>query len=84
MQDDASKSEKKGNGAGALVVSAMPREFHYNGQILPDPDPSLSPDRVKSMFAVTYPELATATIEGPTTKDGKMIFSCNRQVGVKG
>ncbi len=84
MQDDASKSEKKGNGAGGLQVSAMPREFLYNGQKLPDPDPSLSPERVKSMFAVTYPELATATVEGPTVKDGKMVFSYSKAIGVKG
>jgi PRTRC genetic system protein C len=70
-------------GAG-LAVSAMPREFLYNGQKLPDPDPSLSPDRVRSMFAVTYPELATATVEGPTTKDGKMVYTYVKAIGVKG
>lgn len=72
------------NASSGLTTQAMPREFHYNGQKLPDPDPNLSPDRVKAFYAVQYPELATAAIEGPTVTDGVLKFTMTRSLGTKG
>ena len=72
------------NASSGLTTQAMPREFHYNGQKLPDPDPNLSPERVKAFYAAQYPELATAVLEGPTVKDGVLAYTASRAVGTKG
>ena len=77
-------SPDAGPSTTGLTVATMPRVFIYNGQKLPDPDPSLSPQRVKAVHAVTYPKLATATIDGPAVKDGTMEYRYAEAIGVKG
>lgn len=67
-----------------IQVTALQRVFVFNGAKLPDPGPKLSVEEVRSMFVNTYPELATATIEGPTPVDGAMQYTFVRAVGVKG
>ena len=46
----------------------MAREFHYNGQTIPDPDPSWSVDDVKNSLRGFYPGIADA--EATTKKEG--------------
>jgi PRTRC genetic system protein C len=62
----------------------MARVFTYNGMELPDPDPKMKPDQVREIFAVTYPDLATAKIEGPTKKGDNEVYKFTRAVGAKG
>jgi PRTRC genetic system protein C len=67
-----------------LKVETLTREFAYNGVKLPDPNPELSVEEVGDMYVATYPELATAAVEGPSPANGKMQYTFTRAVGVKG
>lgn len=67
-----------------MKVTTLTRSFSYAGVALPDPGPSMTVDQVRDLYTATYPELATATIEGPETRDGKLVYSFRRAVGTKG
>jgi PRTRC genetic system protein C len=67
-----------------LKVETLTREFAYNGVKLPDPNPELSVEEVRDMYVATYPELATAAVEGPSPVNGRMQYTFTRAVGVKG
>jgi PRTRC genetic system protein C len=67
-----------------LKVTKAIRRFEYNGAILPDPAPSLDLPKVKEILALAHPEIATAEITGPTSKNGVLVFTVERAVGSKG
>lgn len=67
-----------------LKVDSLEREFVYNGVKLPDPNADLSVEEVRDMYVPTYPELATAAVEGPSPVNGRMQYKFTRSVGVKG
>lgn len=68
----------------ALSVQEIEREFVYNGTILDDPGPSLSPEDVKEFYAHgIYPELNQAVIED-STKNNKVTYTFRKAVGTKG
>jgi PRTRC genetic system protein C len=67
-----------------MKVTTLARSFVFNGTELPDPGPKLTVEEVRSMYVNTYPELATATVEGPSPVDGKMRYTFVRAVGAKG
>ena len=67
-----------------ITVTTLTRQFRYNGMTLPDTDPTMTVDQVKNAYAVAYPELVSAAIEGPTEKDGVLTFEFRRGVGTKG
>lgn len=67
-----------------MQTTPIIREFHYQGQILPDPDPKLSPAKVQEVYAITYPELATGRLTGPKLQEGRHVFTFERAVGAKG
>ena len=48
-----------------LKVEALQREFFYHGTRIPDPAPNLSVEEVRELLTPTWPEIATATLEGP-------------------
>lgn len=67
-----------------MKVTQLTRSFSYAGVTLPDPNPSLTADQVRDVYSATYPELATASVEGPETRDGKMVYTLRRAAGMKG
>ncbi|MDB4873066.1 MAG: hypothetical protein JWL97_4070 [Gemmatimonadales bacterium] len=67
-----------------IDVRELARVFVFNGAKLPDPGPQLSVEEVRSMYVNTYPDLATATVEGPAPVDGTMQYTFVRAVGAKG
>ncbi len=67
-----------------MQSTPVSRGFCYNNQELGDPNPSLSPEQVKEIYAATRPELATAGIEGPEIVRGRRVYRFVRQVGTKG
>jgi PRTRC genetic system protein C len=67
-----------------MKITQLVREFSYASLSLPDPGSHLSLERVKNIYSRSYPELATASIDGPETRNGKMIFTFKRSVGTKG
>lgn len=68
----------------ALSVSKMTRLFQFNGIRLPDPNPAMSVDEVKALYAAQYPELATAAVNGPEAAGDKMRYTFERAIGSKG
>lgn len=68
----------------AVTTTALKRHFKYNSVKLPDPGSNLSPEQVRDLYSATYPELASASIEGPVTKGNSMEYEFRRAVGTKG
>jgi PRTRC genetic system protein C len=67
-----------------IDARVMSRSFTYNGLKLPDPDPRMTPEEVKTMYANQYPELATAAITGPEASGDQLQYSFVRAIGTKG
>jgi PRTRC genetic system protein C len=68
----------------ALTVTKMSRIFQFQGIRLPDPNPEMSVDEVKALYAAQYPELATAVVNGPEAAGDKMRYTFERAIGSKG
>lgn len=62
----------------------LPRVFNFNGMELIDPDPDMTPEQVKQLYAVSYPELTNAAISGPEVIGGRRVFKFTREIGTKG
>lgn len=68
-----------------MTTTTLPRRFAFNGAILADPDPALTADQVRAMYAGSgYPALTNASIAGPETKDGYHVYTFKQAVGTKG
>jgi PRTRC genetic system protein C len=68
----------------AMTIERLERLFVFNGVKLPDPNPDFTVERVRDMYVNTYPELATAAVEGPTPVNGAMQYTFVRAIGAKG
>jgi len=68
----------------ALTVLRMSRLFVFNGIRLPDPNPDMSVEEVKALYAAQYPELTTSVINGPEAVGDKMRYTFERAIGSKG
>jgi PRTRC genetic system protein C len=55
-----------------ITVQKLQRSFAYNGIALPDPGSELSPEQVRDVYSATYPEITTASIEGPEQKGDRL------------
>jgi PRTRC genetic system protein C len=67
-----------------MQITAMARTFSYNGLQLPDPDSNLTAEQVRDFYASAYPEITTASIEGPEATDGALKYRFTRALGTKG
>jgi PRTRC genetic system protein C len=67
-----------------MQITAMVRTFSYNGLHLPDPDSRLTPEQVRDFYASAYPEITTASVEGPEASDGALKHRFTRALGTKG
>ncbi len=68
----------------SLTVQQLIREFTYNGMTLMDPGPAFTPDQVRDMYTAQYPELTTATVDGPEQSGTVMRYTFVRAAGAKG
>ena len=68
----------------SLKVETLHREFFYNGTRIPDPAPGMSVEQVREMLTPCFPELATATLEGPADTGTALRYSFSRAIGSKG
>lgn len=66
------------------MKTTLIREFQYNGSVIVDPNPSLSPEKALVVIAATHPELAGAKIEPPTVTGDKQIYNLRVSLGDKG
>lgn len=67
-----------------IQARTLERSFSYLGLRLPDPDPKLTPEQVRDVYCTTYPEITTATVEGPDASGGTLHFKFTRAIGTKG
>lgn len=71
-----------------MTISALEREFRYNGMTLADPNPNMSVAQVQAAHSSQYPELATAkpAIESRSLPGGgeRKIITFNVSAGTKG
>ena len=67
-----------------MQVEPMSRVFSYAGLRLADPDERLTPEQVRDFYSSSYPEITTASIEGPEAVDGVLKFKFTRALGTKG
>lgn len=67
-----------------MKITPMRREFAFAGLKLVDPNPQLSLEDVKGIFAMQYPEIATAVISGPEPIGDTMKYTFERAIGSKG
>ncbi len=67
-----------------MTIENMAREFRYDELRLPDPNPRLSVDEVRTAFSATYPEIATAALTGPETVGNKLVYHFTKAIGTKG
>ena len=67
-----------------IDAKVLSRSFTYNGVKLPDPDPRMTPEEVKTTYGSQYPELATAAITGPGASGEQLQYSFVRAIGTKG
>ena len=62
----------------------LSRCFEFNGAKLPDPNPKLSIEEVRALYAHQYPDIATAAITGPEASGDKLRYQFTRAIGTKG
>ena len=67
-----------------IDTKVLSRSFTYNGVKLPDPDPRMTPEEVKTIYSHQYPELATAVVAGPEIGEEHLRYSFVRAIGTKG
>ena len=67
-----------------IAIATLTREFNYNGMRLPDPGPAFTPDLVRDLYSAQYPELTTATVDGPEYAGEVASFKFVRAAGAKG
>ncbi len=72
----------------ALETTKLEREFRFKKDgtqvTLPDPNPEFTTNEVLQFYSNQYPELTTATLDGPKTESGKAVYSVRTTVGTKG
>jgi PRTRC genetic system protein C len=68
----------------AVRIEALKRVFSFNGVKLPDPNPDFTVEQVRDIYVNTYPELATAAVEGPAAVHDAMQYTFVRAIGAKG
>ncbi|CAD6559269.1 PRTRC system protein C [Paraburkholderia sabiae] len=68
----------------SITVNQLAREFSYNGVALPDPGPTFSPEEVRDLYSAQYPELTTASVDGPDMSRDIATYKFVRAAGAKG
>jgi len=70
--------------APALIVTEVSRQIVYEGRTLADVNPEASVEDVLAIHALSFPELATAVVEGPELKEGHRVYTVKKRLGTKG
>lgn len=68
----------------SISIAALLREFVYNGMTFVDPGSTFSPDQVRDLYTAQYPELTTATVDGPEITGNTARYRFVRAAGAKG
>jgi PRTRC genetic system protein C len=64
------------------TTASVKRRFVFNGMVLDDPDPGMTPMKVAEFYSLLRAELTNVTVKGPTrTADGFDEYKFTAQVG---
>jgi len=70
------------------INTSLIREFKFKKDgttiTLPDPNPDFSVQEVLNFYSTQYPELTTATLDGPKVEGRTAVYSVKTTVGTKG
>ena len=67
-----------------IVLEPVRRTFRLGNRSLPDPSPTMTPEKVRAFHQASYPELANAAIHGPTLEGKINVYVFKVAVGTKG
>ena len=67
-----------------IVLEPVQRTFRLGNRSLPDPSPTMTPEKVRAFYQTSYPELANAAIHGPTLEGKSNVYVFKVAVGTKG
>jgi PRTRC genetic system protein C len=67
-----------------MEAHPLNRYFEVHGVKLPDPNPALSLEEVRTLYSQRYPEIATATVTGPEQVGDKLVYRFSTHIGTKG
>ncbi len=67
-----------------IVATPVIRKFTYQGIVLDDPGPTMTPEQVRDMYAAAYGELTTAQVICLGIENGQQTFEFKKKVGDKG
>lgn len=68
-----------------MTARILERKFRFGATVLPDPDPSLSPEAALRLYAASYPFLQSATLTGPVEVGGALEYQAEKPaVATKG
>lgn len=73
-----------------MQIQKMERLFKYvegrstSGLTLPDPNPNLDVESVRSLFSATLPEITTAALTGPEAVGDRLVYTFTKAIGTKG
>ena len=67
-----------------MSIETLQRIFSYNNLRLEDPDPSMTPEKVKEFYAGIYPELTQSIIEEPQVSENAVTYKLAKTYGTKG
>ena len=62
----------------------LSRHFEFNGVRLPDVDPKLPPEEIRTLYSHEFPDIAMASITGPEAVGDKLVYRFTRAIGTKG
>ena len=62
----------------------LKRVFVYKKTELDDPNTNFNVNEVLEFYTGQYPELTTASVQGPEVKEDKIIYQFKNNVGTKG
>jgi len=68
----------------AIKVENLTRKFKYDSMELDDINPSMTPEEIRDVYSANFPELVSASIEGPERKGNVLFITFRKAVGSKG
>ncbi len=57
------------------IIRPLPRVFKLGSIQLADPDPALTPEKVRDFYSVNYPHLSSADWEGPEVTSVGAVYT---------
>ena len=57
-----------------MTTQTLIRVFRFGSIQLPDPDPALTPSKVKDIYAANHPHLALADIADPVQEGEQLVY----------